>query len=460
VERGFDCDVLIAGGGVVGCAIARELSLFDLRVTLLEAGPDVGAGTSKANTALLHTGFDAKPGTLEAELVVRGYEQLGRYAQRVGIPVERTGALLVAWSEEQLGSLDGIVEASHANGYEPIRELSAEELYRREPHLGRGALGALEVPDEGIICPFTTPLAFATEAVLGGCELRRRTAVTALDRLDGGGVLVRAGQREWRTRFLVNAAGLRSDELDRMLGHDGFTVTPRRGELIVFDKLSRPLVSHIVLAVPTKITKGVLIAPTVFGNVMLGPTAEDVERKDDTGSTAHGLDYLRGEGRRIMPELLEHEVTAVYVGLRAATEHTDYQVSIHADEGYACVGGIRSTGLSGSMAIAEHVRGLLGDAGLALSPRPGPPAELSMPNIGEAYLRPYADAERIARDRDYGRIVCFCERVTRGELRDAFASPVPPADLDGLRRRTRAHMGRCQGFFCGAELASLIEERA
>jgi glycerol-3-phosphate dehydrogenase len=460
VERGFDCDVLIAGGGVVGCAIARELTLFDLRVALLEAGPDVGAGTSKANTALLHTGFDAKPGTLEAELVVRGYEQLGRYAERVGIPVEWTGALLVAWTDEQLSSLPSIVEQSHANGYEPIRELSVEELYRREPHLGRGALGALEVPDEGIICPFTTPLAFATEAVLAGCELRRGVAVTGLGRLDGGGVLVRAGGREWRTRFFVNAAGLRSDELDRMLGHDGFTITPRRGELIVFDKLSRSLVSHILLAVPTKITKGVLIAPTVFGNVMLGPTAENIERKDDTSSTAHGLDYLRSEGGRIMPGLLEQEVTAVYVGLRAATEHVDYQVSIHADEGYACVGGIRSTGLSGSMAIAEHVRGLLEDAGLTLTPRSGRPAELTMPNIGEAFTRPYADPARIAADPDYGRIVCFCERVTRGEIRDAFAAPIPPVDLDGLRRRTRAHMGRCQGFFCGAELASLLEERA
>jgi glycerol-3-phosphate dehydrogenase len=460
VERGFDCDVLIAGGGVVGCAIARELTLFDLRVTLLEAGADVGAGTSKANTALLHTGFDAKPGTLESELVVRGYEQLGRYAERVGIPVERTGALLVAWTDEQLSSLPSIVEQSHANGYEPIRELSVEELYRREPQLGRGALGALEVPDEGIICPFTTPLAFATEAVLAGCELRRGVAVTGLERLEGGGVLVRTGGGEWRTRFFVNAAGLRSDELDRMLGHDGFTVTPRRGELIVFDKLSRPLVSHIVLAVPTKITKGVLIAPTVFGNVMLGPTAQDVERKDDTSSTARGLEGLRAEGGRIMPALLEHEVTAVYVGLRAATEHTDYQVSIHADEGYACVGGIRSTGLSSSMAIAEHVRGLLGDAGLALSPRAAPPVELTMPNLGEAFVRPYADAERIARDPDYGRVVCFCERVTRGEIRDALASPLPPVDLDGLRRRTRAHLGRCQGFFCGAELSSLLEERA
>jgi glycerol-3-phosphate dehydrogenase len=245
-----------------------------------------------------------------------------------------------------------------------------------------------------------------------------------------------------------------------MLGHDGFTVTPRRGELIVFDKLSRPLVSHILLAVPTKITKGVLIAPTVFGNVMLGPTAENIERKDDTGSTAPGLDYLRSEGRRIMPELLEQEVTAVYVGLRAATEHADYQLTVHAPEGYACVGGIRSTGLSGSMAIAEHVRGLLADAGLELSPRPGPQAEPTMPNIGEAFSRPYADAARIAADADYGRIVCFCERVTRGEIRDAFASPLPPVDLDGLRRRTRAHMGRCQGFFCGAELTALLEERA
>jgi glycerol-3-phosphate dehydrogenase len=149
----------------------------------------------------------------------------------------------------------------------------------------------------------------------------------------------------------------------------------------------------------------------------------------------------------------------VYVGLRAATEHTDYQVSIHADEGYICVGGIRSTGLSGSMAIAEHVRGLLEDAGLALSPRAGPPVELSMPNIGEAFTRPYADEARIGADPDYGRIVCFCERVTRGEIRDALASPLPPVDLDGLRRRTRAHMGRCQGFFCGAELAALLGER-
>jgi glycerol-3-phosphate dehydrogenase len=456
--RGTERDVVIVGAGVVGAAIARELSRFALRVTLLEAGPDVGAGTSKGNTALLHTGFDAKPGTLESRLVRRGHELLGAYAARVGIPVERTGALLVARDEAQVAALPGIAAVARENGHDDLREIDADELYRREPHLGPGALGALEVPGEGIVCPFTPVIAFATEAVLSGCELRRGTPVMGIERLFRGGFAVHVAGAPIRTRFLVNAAGLSSDEVDRMVGHDGFTVTPRRGELIVFDKLARPLVEHIVLAVPTATTKGVLIAPTVFGNVMLGPTAEDLRDKTDTGSTAAGLERLRAEGRRILPALLEHEVTAVYAGLRAATEHVDYQVAVHPDEGYVCVGGIRSTGLSASMAIAEHVRDELAAAGLALETRAEAELpELRMPSLGERGPRPFAQPERIAADPEYGRIVCFCERVTRGEVRDALASPVPPVDVDGLRRRTRALMGRCQGFHCGAEVAELLE---
>jgi glycerol-3-phosphate dehydrogenase len=449
----MDRDVVIVGAGVVGSAIARELTRFDVEVTLLEARPDVGAGTSKANTALLHTGFDAKPGTLEARLVARGCELLAEYAPRVGIPLERVGALLVAWDEEQRGELAGIVERSRANGYTAIRELDAAELYRREPNLGPGACGALEVPDEGLVCPFTTPLAFATEAVLAGCELRRRTPVVGVERVRGG-FRVHTPDGSIDSRRLVNAAGLRSDEVDRMLGAAAFTVTPRRGELIVFDKLSRPLVDHIVLAVPTKVSKGVLVAPTVFGNLMVGPTAETVERKEDTSSTAAGLDYLRREAGRIVPALLDFEVTAVYVGLRAATEHDDFQIRF--EDGYACVGGIRSTGLSASMAIAEYVRDGLE---LELRPRAGAP-ELRMPNLGEAAPRPFQRPELIERDAEYGRVVCFCERVTRGELRDTLASPIPPVDLDGLRRRTRAHMGRCQGFWCGAQLAAMLAGRA
>src|SRR3954452_447153 len=449
----MDRDVVIVGGGVVGAAIARELTRYRLDVALLEAGADVGAGTSKANTALLHTGFDAKRGTLEARLVARGYGLLADYAAQVGIPVERTGALLVAWDDSQRAELPGIAERSRANGYDAIGEVSIEEVYEREPALGPGARGGLLVPDESLICPFTTPLAFATEAALAGCDLRRATAVTGSERSQGGFRLSTTGGA-LPARRLIAAAGLRSDEIDRMLGFDRFTIPPRRGELIVFYKLARPLVRHVVLAVPTKVSKGVLVAPTVFGNLMVGPTAEDVPDKADTSSTEAGLEYLRREASRIVPALTGYEVTAVYVGLRAATEHADFQ--IHFDDGYACVGGIRSTGLSASMAIAEHVCDGLE---LELRSRDDLPA-LRMPNIGEAFPRPYQDSERIAADPEYGRIVCLCERVTRGELRDAFAGPLPPVDLDGLRRRTRAHMGRCQGFYCGAELARVVGEHA
>jgi glycerol-3-phosphate dehydrogenase len=411
---------------------------------LLEAGRDVGAVTSKANTALLHTGFDARPGTLEARLVQRGHALLSEYAPRAGIPLARIGALLVAWNAEQLAALPGIVERARQNGYTNIRPVEVDELYELEPHLGPGAQGALEIPDEGIVCPFTTTLAYATEAVLAGCELRLETRVTGVRR-EGDAFVVETSRGTFGARFLVNAAGLHGDELDRMLGYERFTIRPRRGELIVFDKLARPLVDHIVLGVPTGTTKGVLVAPTVFGNLILGPTAEDVQRKDDTASTAAGLARLRAEGGRIVPALLRHEVTAVYVGLRAATEHGDYQLTI--DDRYACVGGIRSTGLGASLAIAEHVREGLERAGLELRPKTQRP-KVRMPNIGELAPRPYQDG---------GSIVCFCERVTLGEIEQSLASTIPPVDLDGLRRRTRVLMGRCQGFYCGSRVRALLQ---
>jgi glycerol-3-phosphate dehydrogenase len=262
---------------------------------------------------------------------------------------------------------------------------------------------------------------------------------------------VEAGGETLTARYLVNAAGQHADDIHRQLGYSDVTITPRRGELIVFDKLARPLLRHIVLTVPTATSKGVLLAPTVFGNILLGPTAEDVADKEDTSSTGGGLAYLRSEGGRILPELLEHEVTAVYVGLRTASDNPDYRISV--DDGYACVAGIRSTGLTASMAIAEHVRAELVDA----QPKSEVPA-VRMPNIGETAPRPFAEPERIANDPDYGRIVCFCERVTAGEIRDALTATVPAVDIDGLRRRTRVLMGRCQGFFCGAEVRALVAE--
>jgi glycerol-3-phosphate dehydrogenase len=447
-------DVLIVGAGVVGTAIARTLAQYSLDVVLAEAACDVGTGTSKANTAILHTGFDAKPGTLESRLLTRGSALLREYAAAAGIPVEPVGALLVAWTAEQAAALPEIEANARRNGYLAVRPVGAAELYAREPRLGAGALAALEIPDEAIICPWTTPLAFATEAVGAGVWLLLDTQVTGVTALDGFyEVLTTRGPL--RCRWVVNAAGLASDTVDAMFGGDGFTIKPRRGELIVFDKLARGLIGSILLPVPTARTKGVLVAPTVYGNVLLGPTAEDVADPADTATTALGLGSLAAAGRRILPGLAEEEVTATYAGLRAATEHSDYQIYVDAGRRYACVAGIRSTGLSASLGIAEHVTGLLAEAGLSLRPRPAVPVPV-MPYIGEAGRRPYQDAEQIAADPAYGEIVCHCERVTRGELRDAMASSVPPADLAGLSRRTRATNGRCQGFYCAAAVSRVL----
>jgi glycerol-3-phosphate dehydrogenase len=443
-------DVAVVGAGVVGAAVARRLGRARLRVALIEAGPDVGAGTSKANTAILHTGFDAKPGTSEARLVARGHALLSAYAQQAGIPVERTGALLVAWTGEQCAALPALAEQAAANGYDRCQLVDATELYRCEPHLGPGALGALAVPDESLVCPWTTPLAYATEAVANGVALHRSSPVTGAQR-DGDRWRLATARGELRCDWVVNAAGLRADDVERCLGHESFRVTPRRGQLIVFDKLARPLVRHILLPVPTARSKGVLVSPTVFGNVLLGPTAEDLTDKTETDSTADGIAGLLEHGRRIVPALLDEEVTAVYAGLRAATDHADYRLTFRPDERTVCLGGIRSTGLTSSLALAEWVAAELAAVGVDVDERPDA-VGVHMPNLGEQAPRPYLDGDSIAADPEYGRIVCHCERVTAGEIRDACRSPVPPADLDGLRRRTRALMGRCQGFYCTAEV--------
>lgn len=450
-------DVAVVGAGVVGVAIARELSRYELRTVVLEAGSDVGTGTTKANTAIRHTGFDAKPGSLEAALLRRAYPLLTDYAARTGIPLETPGALLVAWSAEQLVRLDALATQAKENGIGDVHPVAVDELYAREPHLGQGALGGLAIPGEGIMCPFTTPLAFATEAVTNGVRIELDTPVQSIqDR--GAGYAISTPRGPVQARWLVNAAGLCSDVIDRMMGHDRFTISPRRGQLIVFDKLARPLVSSILLPVPTAVSKGVLVAPTVFGNVLLGPTAEDVADHTATETTAGGLADLMAKGRSILPALLREEVTATYAGVRAATQHADYQIHCDATQRYVCAGGIRSTGLSASMGIAAYVVELLAAAGLRLE-RAISHQGVHMPPIGEAQLRPFRDAQAIADRATYGEIVCHCERVTRGELLDALQAPLAPRTVDGLRRRTRAGLGRCQGFYCSAAVTSLLDER-
>lgn len=452
-----DVDVAVIGAGVVGCAVARELAGREVSVALIEARGDVGDATSKANTAILHTGFDATPGTLEAALVARGFALLSDYATASGIPVERTGAVLVAWTPDEADALPGLLAKSVANGYVHGSLIDAAAVYELVPALAQGALAGLVIPDESIICPWTTTLAFALDAKARGAQILLAHRVTAVGvGIDSTSITTTSG--EVSARWVVNAAGMGSDVIDRMLGHDRFTIVPRRGELLVFDKLARSLVDRIVLPVPTSKGKGVLLSPTIFGNVMLGPTSEKLVDRTDTSTSEDGFAFLLSKGAALMPDLLDEEVTASYAGLRAASEHSDYVVEVDAEQRYVVLGGIRSTGLTASMALAERACDLIEGSGLRLPLRAAVPEPPRMPNLGEAFARPYQRVDLIEHDPAYGEVVCFCERVSRGEIRDALASPIPPTDLDGLRRRTRAVMGRCQGFFCGSEVDRLLRE--
>jgi glycerol-3-phosphate dehydrogenase len=449
-------DIAVIGAGAVGSAIARELSRYQLKVALIEANSDVGMGTSKASTAIWHTGFDAKPGTLEATLMRRSYKLMDTYLREANIAHERLGAILIAWNQAQMDALPALLKKAHENGVMDVQIISIEEIYKREPHINKGALGGLVVPGEGILCTFSVPLAFAYQAVLNDVELFLNFQVKEIrpQTTDDGQPLwsiVNGQSSSIEARYIVNAAGLFSDEINAHFGKTSFGVVPRRGQLIVYDKLARPLVNHVLLPVPTSITKGVLISPTVYGNILLGPTAEDLPDKAATETTADGMKFLLDKGRDILPQLLDEEVTATYSGLRAATEHSDYQIEMDSAQRYLCLGGIRSTGISAAMGIAEYGIELLRDAGLELKLK-DEFKEVKLPTIGQADIRPHQNAEMIKQNAAYAEMVCHCERVSRGELMDALKAPIPANSLDALRRRTRASQGRCQGFNCHAAL--------
>ncbi len=451
-------DFVVIGAGVVGCAIAREITKYSNSVALIDRLDDVGADTSKANTAILHTGFDMKPGTLESRLVREGYELLYQYAKDNQISVEETGAILVAWNETELAELDNILENAKANNYLQARKITSSEIYEFEPNLNPGALGGLLIPNEYIIDPWSVSISFASQAIKAGLKLFLNTKVLEINR-DENTFNIKAENRTFATKFIINAAGLYSDKIDDLLGFDELEITPRRGELIVFDKLARKKFNHIILPVPTKMGKGVLISPTIFGNVMLGPTAVDVKDKEDKRTTQEGLETLLNKGNLLSSSLIEEEVTSTYAGLRAASNQSDYFIKYRKENSSITVGGIRSTGLTSSLAIGKYVVDLLKQSNL-LTNEINNMVNFPMPVLGEAFNRAYKDEAKISQNPSYGEIICHCERVTKQELIDALNSTIPPQSLGGLSRRTRVCLGRCQGFYCLSEVRKLIAENS
>lgn len=443
-------DIAVVGGGVVGCAVARRFALDGAKVVLLERAPDILAGASKANSALLHTGFDAPPDSLELACMQAGYREYLEIRGRLNLPLLETGAMVVAWTSDQLAALDGIENQARRNGVADVRRLAAAEVLEREPALARSVQGALLVPGEHVVDPWSAPFAYLSQAVLNGAEVRFNAEVSAGTLEDGIWTLV-LPSGSVRAGTVVNCAGLHGDVLEeRLLGTASFTIKPRKGQFVVFDKAAAALLSTIILPVPNERTKGVVLARTIFGNLLVGPTAE--EQADRRRATVEGyvMRELVAKAVEMLPALDNMPVTAVYAGLRPATERKEYRVRADAARRWISIGGIRSTGLTAALGLASHAATLhhgFGDPPAVPIARPKWP---SVPNLAEHGTR---DWQR----QDHGEIVCHCELVTRREIEAALSGPLPAGDIGGLKRRTRAGMGRCQGFYCQARLAALTE---
>ncbi|NMX66930.1 NAD(P)/FAD-dependent oxidoreductase [Pseudomonas sp. WS 5111] len=439
-------DVIVVGGGVVGCAMVRRFTLEGARVLLLEKSPDILSGASKGNSAILHTGFDAPTGSLELQCMQDGYQEYLDIHQNMSLPLLKTGALVVAWNEDDLDKLHGIVEQAHANGIADVSLIGRERVRSLEPHLAQSALGAVQVPGEFLIDPWSAPLGYLLQAMTHGAQVRFNTEVNG-GYFDGELWALETTNGFIRGRTIINCAGLFGDVLEQqLLGASSFSIHPRKGQFVVFDKAAARYLGNIILPVPNERTKGIVLTRTVYGNLLVGPTAEEQEDRLHAGLDSDVLRQLVDAAVERIPALDGMPVTATYAALRPATEKKEYRVQRVEGKNWISVGGIRSTGLTAALGIARHV--------FSLYQREHTPVPASilqwpvLPNLAEHLPRDYHRP-------GYGEIVCHCEMVTQREIQNALASALPPGDLGGLKRRTRACMGRCQGFYCGARVAEL-----
>ncbi len=447
VRRQTIHDVLVVGAGVVGCAVTRRLALAGAKVALVEKASDILEGASKGNSAILHTGFDAPTGSVEQACVAEGYQEFREIHRRLNLPLLETGAMILVWNDQQASRIDEIVSKAHANGVTDVAVIDAGAARTRVPTLGPGLLGAVLIPGECLVDPWSTPLAYLRQALAHGAKFRRDCEMHQ-GHFDGELWQLSSNQGNFHTRWLVNCAGLYGDTLhNRLMGQPPFRIRPRKGQFVVYDKSARTLTDTILLPVPTEATKGIVVCPTVFGNLLVGPSSEDQDSRDDTSVDTNTLKRLRQTGERILPSLKAHDVTAVYAGIRPATGLRDYQFLVDRKRKYLCLGGIRSTGLSAALGLAQlATRTIINDQAVAVIPDnvhwP------MVPQISEV-------GERDWMRSDNGGIVCHCELVTRREIHKALQGPLSAKSLGGLKRRTRATMGRCQGFYCSAELSDI-----
>ena len=444
---GKSYDVIIIGAGVVGSLIARALSRYSLRILLIDKASDVGEGISKANTGIVHAGYDALPGTLKARLNLAGNAMFDQVCAELDVEFERCGTYVVGLGDQDRNTLRELYQRGLANGVAGMRLIRGDEMRRREPAITDKTVGALYASTGGIVDPFALCFAAAENAVLNGVDLSLETEaldiVREQDRVTG--ILTNKGTFEGR--WVIIAAGLWADDLMHTAGLDGFHITPRKGEYFVLDRVAVEQVHNVLFPCPTPISKGILVTRTIHGNVMLGPNAHEIQDKDDLSTTAPGLNEVMAGALKLVPSLDPGHIIRTFAGLRASSNRDDFLIEIPPGlSGLVTLGGIDSPGLTASPAIAEYVVDLLREAGLELIERPDyDPIRKGIPRFSQ--LSRQEQETLIAQDPRYGRIVCRCETVTEGEIIAACHGPIPARTYDAIKRRTRVGSGRCQGAF-------------
>ena len=445
-------DVVVIGAGVVGGMIARELSKYNVKLCIIEKESDVAMGATRANSAIVHAGFDSKVGSMKAKMNVRGSEMMPRITKELGVKYKNNGSLVVGFEHER-AEVEAIYQRGLENGVKGLRIIEKEELHSLEPNLNPELSCALLAETGAIVCPYELAIAAVGNAMDNGAELILDFEVASIEKREDGYSIISSNGQTVNCRYIVNAAGLYSDDIAAMTGDGDFKVHPRRGEYMLIDKECGQFVSHTIFHTPTKMGKGILVSPTVDGNLLVGPTAVDIEDKADTSTTREGFDTLFTRSLDNVSGISFNKTITSFCGLRAVGSTGDFIIKMN--DRVVTLGGIESPGLSSAPAIAEYVEDLLKNEGVLADIK----KDYNPIRRPAHYFTKLTDDEKneiIKKDGRYGRIVCRCERVTEGEIVEAIHTNPGARDVDGVKRRTRGGMGRCQGGFCSPTVVAIL----
>ena len=445
-------DVIIIGCGVTGAACAYALSRYDLRVTILEAANDVASGTTKANSAILHAGYDPEPGTLMARLNVEGVRMAEEICKKLDVPYKKTGSMVLAFNAEDQACLETLLDRGRKNGVPGLRILTGDEAREMEPELAPEVTAALLAPSAAIVNPWEYALAMAETAVKNGAALHRLCRVTGIS-WEEGGFTVNTTGGVFHSRFVINAAGVHAGDIHGLIAPPSFAIRPAKGEYYLLDKSEGNRVSRVIFQCPSHLGKGVLVSPTVHGNLIVGPTSEP-SGAEDVSVTARGLETVRRLAARSVPGVRFRENIRNFAGVRASSDRGDFIIEESAVPGFFDAAGICSPGLSAAPAIANYLVELMAERGLTLKEKTD--YDDSRKRVRFHELDGEARNALIARDPRYGRVVCRCETVTEGEVIACLHTLIPPASINGVKRRAGAGMGRCQGGFCGPRVQEIM----